>query len=429
MPTPKMTIAIVTTHPPGTGSLNEYAYHFVRCLRQKTEVSEIILLTDDLPAGQDYESVQQDTDESEALVRVFPCWHFNAWNNPLRILAAVRKVKPDVVLFNLQFATFGDRKIAATLGLITPAFLRLCGFPTVVLLHHLMEKIDLASAGFGSSIERLIRFFGKVVTRLLLTTNLVVVTIPNYVELLEEHYGADNVLLTPHGAFGEALLPTPDVSSHERQTILTFGKFGTYKRVEHLLEAFALLQAKPQYAMLELVIAGTDSPNAPGYLERMRQKYAHIDHVSFTGYVSEEQVPEVFGQATMVVFPYSCTTGSSGVLHQAGEYGKAIVLPQVGDFVDVITEEGYIGKFFEPDNVQSLAQAIGALLDTPQECQAIGQHNYIAAHGLPMSDVVDWYLVHFQYLLNNKQKKRRKQHANTYITEQQSYHPNIEWSL
>ena len=34
MPTPKLRLAIVTTHPPGKGSLNEYAYHFVR-LRQR----------------------------------------------------------------------------------------------------------------------------------------------------------------------------------------------------------------------------------------------------------------------------------------------------------------------------------------------------------------------------------------------------------
>ncbi len=415
MPKPKMSIAIITTHPPGTGSLNEYAYHFVRSLRQKAEVREILLLTDDLPTGQSYESVQQHTGAFEVPVRVLPCWHFNAWRNPLRILAMVHKLKPDVVLFNLQFATFGDRKIAATLGLITPALLRLTGVPTVVLLHHLMEKINLASAGFGSRVEQLIRFFGKIVTRLLLTTNLVAVTIPNYVELLEERYGADNVLLTPHGAFEELAQTPADPLSNERQVILTFGKFGTYKRVELLLEAFALLQAERKHGTLELVIAGTDSPNAPGYLERMQQEYAALHHVSFTGYVPEERVANVFGHATLVVFPYTSTTGSSGVLHQAGEYGKAVVLPHIGDFVDVIADEGYIGRFFEPGSAHSLAQTIASLLDNPEECRAIGQHNYMAAHGLPISSVVDWYLIHFQYLLDSTQKKRRKQHASTRI--------------
>ncbi len=415
MPKPKMTIAIVTTHPPGTGSLNEYAYHFIRCLRQKAEVQEIILLTDDLPPGQTYQSVQQQDNIVDAPVRVVPCWHFNAWRNPLRILSAVRKLKPDVVLFNLQFATFGDQKIAATLGLLTPALVHLTGQPTVVLLHHLMEKINLASAGFGSKIEGLIRFFGKIVTRLLLATDLVAVTIPNYVELLQKHYGADNVLLVPHGAFEEEPQPVAKPLSDEGQTLLTFGKFGTYKRVELLLEAFALLQAGGKYPALKLVIAGTDSPNAPGYLQRVQQQYGSLKHVSFTGYIPEEEVADVFGRATIVVLPYNSTTGSSGVLHQAGEYGKAVVLPHVGDFVEVIADEGYIGSFFQLGNVDSLAGTIASLLDNPQQCRQLGQHNYIAAHGLPMKSVVDWYLVHFGYLLDQKQKRRRKNHAATYI--------------
>ena len=54
MPTPKLRLAVVTTHPPGKGSLNEYAYHFVRFLRQKEEISEVILLPDDLLQGESY---------------------------------------------------------------------------------------------------------------------------------------------------------------------------------------------------------------------------------------------------------------------------------------------------------------------------------------------------------------------------------------
>ena len=50
-----MRIAIITTHPPSKGSLNEYAYHFVRFLKTKVEnVSEVILLLDELPQGQEY---------------------------------------------------------------------------------------------------------------------------------------------------------------------------------------------------------------------------------------------------------------------------------------------------------------------------------------------------------------------------------------
>lgn len=397
-----MRIAIVTTHPPSAGSLNEYAFHFVRFLRQKQEVDEIILLVDELPAGQQYDTPAGD--EGGAALRFVPSWRFGSWANAPRILRAVREAKPDVVLFNIQFASFGGGKPDAALGLLAPALVKAAGFPTIVLLHNIMETIDLKSAGFGSNrlIEQMTRLFGTIVTKLLLRADLLALTIPKYVEVLEAKYGATNVLLAPHGAFDEA--PPPSFEPrHGPLQIMTFGKFGTYKRVELLIEAFKLLcdGSRPP---LELVIAGTDSPNTPGYLDQLRQQHAGLAGLRFTGYVAEEDVPRVFGDSDVVVFPYTSTTGSSGVLHQAGNYGKAVVLPKLGDLAELIAEEGYTGEFFEPTDPGSLAAAIGRVIDDPARRREIGVQNYMAACGLPMAEVVDWYILHAQALLGARAK-------------------------
>ena len=385
-----MRIAVVTTYPPGTGSLNEYAYHFVRFLRHKPDVEQIVLLTDELPSGQSYPA-----DSERLLVR--PCWRFGALGNATRILAAVRAARPDVVIFNIQFASFGSGKVAAALGLLTPALVRAAGFPTIVLLHNIMETVDLQSAGFGGNplMERAIRMFGALSTRMLLTADLVALTIPKYVEILERKYHASNVLLAPHGAFDQAPLPT-DPPPGPLQ-IMTFGKFGTYKRVETLIEAFRTLSATR--SDLELVIAGTDSPNAAGYLDGLKRQYADLPRIRFTGYVAEDDVPRIFAEASVVVFPYTSTTGSSGVLHQAGNYGRAVVLPNLGDLAELIAEEGYTGEFFEPGDARSLADALSRILEDPQRRQEMGMRNYLAACGLPMDEVVDWYLLHAQTLL------------------------------
>ena len=131
----------------------------------------------------------------------------------------------------------------------------------------------------------------------------------------------------------------------------------------------------------------------------MREAYGNKANVRFTGYVAEEDVPRIFGEAAVVVFPYTSTTGSSGVLHQAGSYGKAAVLPRIGDFAEVITEEGYDGEFFLPDDPNTLAQAIAKILDSDERRRELGMRNYLAARGLPISDVVDWYLIHFEGML------------------------------
>ncbi len=396
-----MRIAVVTTYPPGTGSLNEYAFHFIRFLRTKAEVTEVVLLVDELPPGEVYD-MALGAEENSCPMRVVPCWRFNGIDNAWRILQAVRGAKPDAVLFNIQFASFGGGKVSASVGLVTPALVRMAGFPTIVLLHNIMETVDLKNAGYAGNpiMERLIRLFGTVVTWMVLRADLVALTIPKYVETLEAKYRANNVVLAPHGSFDETTMPSFDLPPGPMQ-IMTFGKFGTYKRVEGLIEAFRLLN-NGERPPLELVIAGSDSPNAAGYLESMAATYKDVAGLRFTGYVAEEDVPHIFGDSAVTVFPYTSTTGSSGVLHQAGSYAKAAVLPRIGDFAEVITEEGYNGEFFEPDDVVSMADAIARVIDNPDRRRELGTQNFMASQGLPIGDVVDWYLLHFQLIISER---------------------------
>jgi glycosyltransferase involved in cell wall biosynthesis len=397
-PNPKLRIAVVTTHPPSKSTLNEYGFHFIKALRQKPEVEELILLLEELPDGQQYAF-----DEAGAPVSIQQCWRFDALNNATRILSAVRQAEPDVVLFNLQFATFGSGKAAAAIGLTAPALVKAAGYSTVVLLHNIMETVDLDSAGFADNrlMSTLIRAFGNITTRLLLRADLVALTIPKYVEILESKYKAENVILAPHGTFETP--PMPDFELPEGpMRVMTFGKFGTYKKVEELIEATDMLRSNG-HPNVELVIAGSDSPNTPGYLENAAQVYEDIGGVTFTGYVPEEEVPRIFSESAVVVFPYTSTTGSSGVLHQAGGYGKAVVLPNIGDLSELITEEGYVGEFFEPASAESLRDAIARVLDDPERRVQMGRQNYLASCGLPIADVVDWYVLHMQELIKNKE--------------------------
>jgi glycosyltransferase involved in cell wall biosynthesis len=323
-------------------------------------------------------------------------------DNILRIRKAVRDANPDIVLFNIQFASFGDKKIPATLGLLTPWLLKRDGHKVVVLLHNIMETVNLKSAGFGNNplIEKIIRLSGNIITRFILAADWVAVTIPKYVEILESKYNAKNVLLAPHGSFEEPTDTRPTPMPGGCPTVMTFGKFGTYKTVDLLIESHAALQKN--HPDLHLVIAGTDSPNAAGYLQSMQERYSHVKNVEYTGYVAEEDVSRIFGEAWVVAFPYTSTTGSSGVLHQAGGYGKAVVLPNLGDLAELVLEEGYDGEFFEPTDSNSLAEAIARVIDNPERQNEIGLRNYTAANGLPISEVVDWYIIHFEELLKKK---------------------------
>jgi glycosyltransferase involved in cell wall biosynthesis len=77
------------------------------------------------------------------------------------------------------------------------------------------------------------------------------------------------------------------------------------------------------------------------------------------------------------------------------------VLPKIGDLAELIAEEGYTGEFFEPNDPQSLADALARIIDQPERRMEMGQQNYLAARGLPLEDVVDWYLLHIESLLTH----------------------------
>ncbi len=394
----KIKLAIVSPYPPSKGTLNEYAFHLLKHFKDKEEdIEEIVVLSDTLPKGEKYLKVF-----GKVPVRIEKNWEFNSWANPLKIRKALKRIQPDVVLYNIQFLSFGDSKVAATLGLLGPVLSRLSGFPSVVLLHNIMETVDLDSAGITKSklMNGIYRFFGTAVTRFLLSADLVTVTIAKYVRLLEEKYGVTNVALVPHGSF--EVPPIPDFDQEdEALNIMTFGKFGTYKKVEGMIEAVAEVRQRIGED-ISIVIAGTDNPNVKGYLKNVEERYAHVPDITYTGYVEEEDVPRLFDEATAVLFDYTSTTGSSGVLHQAGSYGKAAIIPKIGDLKELVEEEGYSGEFFQPGDVHGMADAVERLLTDKQHRNKLAKQNYVAAASLPMDEIADWYILHFRALMGTQ---------------------------
>ncbi len=391
--TKPLILAIVSPYPPSKGTLNEYAFHLVEQFKIKSDIKEIHIITDILPNNKTYPS-----EGRPEHIYIHPAWSFNEPTTALKIKETVTTIKPDVVLYNLQFLSFGDNKISATLGLLGPLMTKWSGVPSMVLLHNIIETVDYGSAGITSNpvMTWFYNMVGKQITKLILSANLVGVTIPKYVHILEEKYGCKNVALLPHGSFESEKSPDFDFNPEVRN-ILTFGKFGTYKKVENLIEAMIQIRKEVPF-QIELTVAGTDNPNVRGYLKDVAEKYNAYEGIHFIGYVEEEDVPRLFTSSTIVAFDYTSTTGSSGVLHQAGSYGKSVMLPNIGDLKELITEEGYSGAYFAPNSIKEMAISMKKLLIDDRYRSEIAKQNYVAANGLPIADIADWYIMHFKQL-------------------------------
>jgi len=376
---------VVTALPPSETTLNEYGFHLTRHLAAVDGVEEVIAFHEDGEA------------HTPPGVRGVESWTFNSFTNIVRLVRALRRERPDAVLFNVHFTAFGNKKVPAALGLFTPMLARLAGIPSVVMLHNLVDTVDLDAAGFGTSslIERILRRIGTTLTKVILRADRVVTTMPNYVEILTDSYGADNVYLTPHGTFDITTFVDSDPADGGRR-ILAFGKFGTYKRVDNLIAAYRQLIDNPAFADVELVIGGTDSPNAVGYLASVAAPNDDLAGLHFLGYIEEEDVEPLFESSSVVVFPYTSTTGSSGPLHQAGAFARPVIVPQVGDFIGLIEDEGFVGVPFLPDSVESLRAALETTLADDVLRTEHSLINHAAANSLPLADIAAW---HYHHLL------------------------------
>lgn len=392
-----MKLAIVTAYPPSKVTLTEYGFYLVKHFRLQEEVTELILITDYTQQPKEI-----DFEEEGCKITVKECWKFNSYKNIYTINKAISQSKPDAVLFNLQFLKFGDKKIPAALGLMLPFICKSRGIPTISLLHNILEKVDLENAGFTKNrfLQWAYNLIGTTLTRFVLSSDILAVTMSKYVGILEEKYKVRNVALIPHGSFETPPEPSFELPKGPKK-VMAFGKFGTYKKVEILIDAVEMIR-KRNTQEIEIIIAGTDSPNTPGYLDAIKEKYKEVKQVTFTGYVAEEDVPKLFGESAVTVFPYTSTTGSSGVLHQAGSYGNAVVLPDLGDLSTLVQEEGYRGEFFDAYDASSLANAIEKILNDETYRVSLGRANYAAACSLPMSTITQMYIDYFKAIQKAK---------------------------
>jgi glycosyltransferase involved in cell wall biosynthesis len=376
-----MKICLVSAFPPSRRGLNEYGFHIARELQSDPLLSLTIL-------GDNLDTAQPELDD----FHVIRCWNFNSLTNPVRLLRVIKEIKPDIVWFNLLFSTFGSHPAAAFAGLVTPVLSRLTGTYTHITLHQLMDNVDLHDAGVR--FPRSYRAAGYLATRMLLMANSTSVLLPAYRRTLMQRYNGDNVHFRAHGVLSARPEPPSfELRGNPEHRILAFGKWGTYKRLELLIEAFK--EIVERFPQARLVIAGGDHPATPGYVERVAKQFADNPYIRFTGYVEEENVSEIFASSTLMVMPYSSATGSSGVAHMACEYGLPIVCADIPDFRDMCADEQLAISFFETGDAHSMADCVVNLLENVPLQREISEVNFSAALRQTMPMIISQYLRSF----------------------------------
>ncbi len=377
------TLAIVTAFPPSKNSLNEYGFHLVNAFAKRDDIEKIYVIAD----INDETSSELKLDPKIEIHRV---WKFNEWRSSGKIKRAVQKLGPEGILFNLQTASFGDKEIPAALGLFAPAMTQMSGIPTGLIMHNLIDAVDLAQTNLaGKKLrQKMVQTAGKWMTKVMLKTGYVSVTLDSFADILRDKYKAPNAFMVPHGSFPTSENhPIPRLSERSAR-IVTMGKFGTYKKLDRVIAAVRAVNSRRHHSQqVRLVIGGSDHPAVPGYLQTLKECYQDDPNIQFHGYVAEEDVQPFFESGKLAIFDYDSTTGSSGVLHQAAVFGTPPMYPLIGDFVDVTEREGLTGFHYKPFDQTSLEQAIEEALSSDEAAQVMADNNVKASATVTMDTV------------------------------------------
>lgn len=406
-----MKICLVSAFPPSGRQLNEYAFYIARELQCNPEI-ELTILADELVeydfATDKHGKTLNAADQAElAGFNVVRCWDFNSMSTPVRLLKTIREINPDAVWYNLVFSSFAtpEHPVAAFAGLTAPALTRAAGYYTHVTLHHILEHVDFAAAGVKPSL--MLRAGSYAATKTLLAANSVSVLLSGYKRTLMSKYSANNVLLGTHGTFAPQPTP-PDFSmrGNPELRILAIGHWGTYKRLETLMEAFpAVLEKVPN---AKLIVAGANHHTKAGYWESIRAAQPAGLPIEFRGYVPEEDIPELFATTSVLVLPYDSATGSSGPAHQACEYGVPIVCADLHDFREMVTDEDMAACFYKTGDAAALAEQLITILQSDELQRSMALRNYAAGMAMTLDHVVRSYLRWFQLHQCKRELRRNR---------------------
>ncbi|PSQ06745.1 hypothetical protein BRC97_05560 [Halobacteriales archaeon QS_6_71_20] len=368
-------IALVSSHPPNRGHLAEYGEELARSYAEREDVEVTVLSrrTERAPEFEGYGGYE-----------VRRIWERDSVASAWRLVGELRAGDYDAVQFNVHMTYFGTTNAHRFLGLALPPLCRAAlNVPVVTTLHDLLEVVE--DDHVDDTVGALERVGARAATQLVLLSDATTVTAAEYRDVVAERYPLGEPVHVPHGTFQRTDGGTGALEPPLR--LLVFGFLGPTKDVETTVEAFAeVREAVPD---AELVIAGGSHPDHPDHRERLESRFGDEPGVTFTGYVDEDDLDDVWHEATAVLMPYHTCTGVSGVFQLAKSYGKPVVAFETDGMCTSTVETGGDAAFVEPGSPTALADRVVDLWAEPERLEALARANAAAGDRVTMAETTD----------------------------------------
>jgi glycosyltransferase involved in cell wall biosynthesis len=282
-----------------------------------------------------------------------------------RVRAAVLAARPDVVHAQGHFA----------LGRTLIAVARELGLP-VVATNHFMPDNLVYHLGLPGALERVVEEWAwKDFARVFNGADLVTAPTPFAATLATAKGVRGGVRAISCGMdlgrFHPGVDPAPFRARHhldDRPTITFVGRLDAEKHVDELVRALPLVR---EAVDARLVVAGTGREH--GALVALAAELGVGEHVTFTGFVPDADLPGAYAAADVCVNPGTAELQSIVTL-EAMATGRPVVGANARA-LPLLVHDGANGHLFEPGDVVGLARALTRILADAAVRERMGRHS------------------------------------------------------
>ncbi|MBI2930938.1 MAG: glycosyltransferase family 4 protein [Planctomycetes bacterium] len=225
---------------------------------------------------------------------------------------------------------------------------------------HVVTVHDLVQLAFPHFYPHLQFYVGQVMPRVVRRAAAVIADSEHTRRELVHRFGLDprKVTVVAAGVDHDRFRPRPPGPMTHRygRYILTVGDLRPHKNLPRALRAFDLLDDD-----LKLVIVGRSGQGSDDEIQRTLAGLRRRDRVVFTGYVPAEELPQLYSEAAVFLFP-SLYEGFGIPPLEAMACGAPVAASNATSIPEVC---GDAARTFDPTSIDAMAQALRDVLADP----------------------------------------------------------------
>ena len=219
--------------------------------------------------------------------------------------------------------------------------------------------------------------------------------------LIKRGIDREKVVVIPHGAysfFAEKYKETVEINEKDN-AILLFGFSPETKGAEYLVKAVPNISK--EIPDVKVIIAGEG--NHTKYFKYITD-WSKFE--IYNKFIPNKEVSRLFQRAKIVVLPYPRHGGHSGVLTIAFSFGKPVVVTNVGDFPNLVTNNNE-GIIVPPRDSNALAEAIIKLLKDDRLRKKMSRNALKKAKELSWDNIAKMHIKVYEEVLNDWKKRNK----------------------